>query len=255
MVIEPVRVRGLTLGEGMPKLIVPIVSDSTEAIVRSAEVISEIDIVDLVEWRVDFFDDCANVYEVIETLGEMRRILGDKPILFTFRTRNEGGAQELSLRDYVKLNLAVAESGLADLVDIEIFTADDAASLINSVHRAGALVVASSHDFLSTPSQEEIIRRLRLMQDLGGDILKIAVMPNSVKDVLTLMLATAEMNEKYATRPVLAISMSGKGVITRVAAEVFGSCMSFGTVGKSSAPGQIPVDQLASVLKIVNSVL
>lgn len=49
------------------------------------------------------------------------------------------------------------------------------------------------------------------MQELGADIPKIAVMPQSRKDVLTLLSATEEMASKYADRPIITMSMSATG--------------------------------------------
>ena len=69
----------------------------------------------------------------------------------------------------------------------------------------------SNHDFHKTPAQEDIIYRLRRMQDLGADLPKIAVMPQSPQDVLTLLAATLTMKEKYATRPLITMSMGKSG--------------------------------------------
>ena len=87
----------------------------------------------------------------------------------------------------------------------------------------------SNHDFFKTPYKEEIISRLCAMQEKGADIPKIAVMPQSKKDVLTLLSATNEMAEEYATPPFFTMSMAATGVISRLAGEVFGSCLKFGS--------------------------
>jgi 3-dehydroquinate dehydratase-1 len=91
------------------------------------------------------------------------------------------------------------------------------------------------------------------MQDLGADIPKIAVMPKCKLDVLELLEATVIMSEKYADRPIITMSMSGTGVITRLAGEVFGSALTFGAAKKASAPGQIGVEDLYSALQLLHS--
>lgn len=79
-------------------------------------------------------------------------------------------------------------------MDVEAFTGDEIVrKIIEKAHEHGVKVVASNHDFFKTPSKEEIISRLIKMRDLGADIPKIAVMPQSKKDVLTLLSATEEM--------------------------------------------------------------
>ena len=101
----------------------------------------------------------------------------------------------------------------------------------------------------------ELIYRLRKMQDMGADILKVAVMPQNKADVLTLLSATEEMYRLYAQRPLLTMSMASDGVISRLCGEVFGSAATFGMVGQGSAPGQIPADQLEQVLEILHRAL
>ena len=116
-------------------------------------------------------------------------------------------------------------------------------------------VVASNHDFHKTPAQEEIVSRLKKMQELGADIPKIAVMPQNKKDVLTLLAATEEMATEYADRPIITMSMAGTGVISRLCGEVFGSALTFGAVGKASAPGQMGAEDLKTVLTLLNKSL
>jgi 3-dehydroquinate dehydratase-1 len=60
------------------------------------------------------------------------------------------------------------------------------------------------------------------------------------------------MKEKYADRPIITMSMSGEGVISRLAGEVFGSCLTFGAAKKASAPGQIGVNELSNVLETIH---
>ena len=160
------------------------------------------------------------------------------------------------MADYTALNTAVAQSGDADAVDVEIFSGDYVvAKNIEAIHAAGKVVVGSNHDFHKTPSQADLIYRMRKMQDMGADLPKIAVMPQSKADVLTLLSATEEMSRCYADRPIITMSMSAVGVLSRLCGEVFGSTMTFGTVGRASAPGQIPVEQLNSATGIIHNAL
>ena len=140
-----------------------------------------------------------------------------------------------------------------DLVDVELFTGDDAVrTVIDAAHRHSVKVIASNHDFHATPSKEEIIIRLIKMQELGADILKIAVMPQNSRDVLTLLSATEEMMRLYAERPLITMSMGSAGLISRLCGESFGSAVTFGAVGKTSAPGQIAAEELVQVLELLH---
>ena len=115
--------------------------------------------------------------------------------------------------------------------------------------------MASNHDFFKTPDKDDIVGRLRKMQDLGADIPKIAVMPQNKKDVLTLLAATEEMASEYADRPIITMSMAGTGLISRLCGEVFGSALTFGAAKKASAPGQMGVNDLSTVLELLHNAL
>lgn len=211
---------------------------------------------DVVEWRVDWFEHVFETDKVKEVLAELREALKEIPILFTFRTSKEGGERAIEPEAYKKLNIAAAESGCVDLVDVEAFTGDEVVKeIIEAVHQHGVKVVASNHDFDKTPAKDDIVGRLCKMQELGADIPKIAVMPKSKEDVLTLLAATEEMNRKHADRPIITMSMAGTGVISRLCGEVFGSALTFGAAKKASAPGQMGVEDLAQVLSLLHKSL
>ena len=138
-----------------------------------------------------------------------------------------------------------------DLIDVELSSGEETVKyLIKTAHTIGVKAVISNHDFEKTPSKEEIVKRLRKMQELGADLPKIAVMPQCKKDVLTLLTATEEMAHRYADRPIITMSMAKDGVVSRMCGEVFGSALTFGTAGQTSAPGQIEVGKLREVLEI-----
>lgn len=253
--MNPVVVRNVKIGEGIPKICVPIVGVTKEEIINEAKTFESIP-VDVVEWRVDWFEHVFEIEKVKEVLVELRAALKDTPLLFTFRTSKEGGEKAIEPEAYAALNKAVAETGNVDLVDVEAFTGDEVVKdIIEAVHKAGVKVVASNHDFDKTPDQADIVGRLCRMQELGADIPKIAVMPQSKKDVITLLAATEEMTREHADRPIITMSMAGTGVISRLCGEVFGSALTFGAAKKASAPGQMGVHDLETVLNLLHKSL
>ena len=250
--MNPIMIRGVAIGEGIPKICVPIVGKTREEIVKAAEEIRTLP-VDVVEWRADWYEEIFEADVVLDVLQELRRILGELPLLFTFRTKKEGGEKEIDEKNYRTLNQLAAESGLADLIDVEVFSGDEVVNdLVRTAHENEVKVIGSNHDFEKTHSKEEIIRRLQKMQELDVDLPKIAVMPRKKEDVLTLLAATEEMNRKYADRPIITMSMAGDGVISRLCGEVFGSALTFGAAGQASAPGQIGVKELRQILTILH---
>ena len=247
-----VEVRGVKIGEGIPKIIVPIVGKTKEEILAAAASFEGVRL-DLVEWRVDWFDGVFDFAQVADAAKALREALGNTPILFTFRTSREGGEKAIEAPVYAELNKKIAATGLVDLIDVEAFTGDEIVrDIIAAAHAAGVKVVASNHDFGKTPAKSDIVYRLRKMQDLGADIPKIAVMPKSKKDVLVLLSATEEMATDYADRPIITMSMAGTGLISRLSGEVFGSAATFGAVGKVSAPGQMNAKDLDTVLTLLH---
>ncbi|MBA5819331.1 type I 3-dehydroquinate dehydratase, partial [Escherichia coli] len=74
-----------------------------------------------------------------------------------------------------------------------------------TAHKNNVKVVMSNHDFDKTPAKEEIVSRLTRMEALGEDLPKIAVMPKSAGDVLTLLDATNTVSEK-ANQPIITMS-------------------------------------------------
>lgn len=253
--MKTVKVRNIEIGAGKPKICVPIVGKTFDEIIESAKNIVGVG-ADLVEWRVDWYENIFDIEKTIETAKKLKEVLGDTPILFTFRTSKEGGEKSIETEDYVSLNCKVASSKVVDLVDVEVFTGDDEVrDIVKVAHENGVFVVGSNHDFDKTPEKNDIISRLEKMQELDVDIPKIAVMPNSKRDVLTLLMATEEMASDKADRPIVTMSMKGMGSISRICGEVFGSSITFGTVGKASAPGQIDVENLSTAMDIIHDSL
>lgn len=134
-------------------------------------------------------------------------------------------------------------------MDVELSAGEQTVKeLIRTAHDYGVKVLVSSHDFGKTPPREELVRTMIRMQELGADMAKVAVMPRSREDVLTLLSATLEMYEHHARIPLVTMSMSRMGLISRLTGQLLGSAMTFGAAARTSAPGQIGVEELNRVL-------
>lgn len=248
---KTVAIRNLILGEGIPKICVPIVGSNKEEIIKAAYAIVRCK-PDMAEWRADYLPEVCAFAQTEEIMKNVREILGDIPLLFTFRTAEEGGEQAITKEDYASLYKKVIRSGLADVIDVELFLGEAfVTELTGFAHENNIKVIASNHDFVKTPEKEELVRRLSAMQKLGADIAKIAVMPSDKKDVLTLLEATNEA--ACAGRgPVITMSMGGCGMVSRLLGEAFGSALTFAMAGRASAPGQIPIEELREILEIIH---
>jgi 3-dehydroquinate dehydratase I len=250
---KTIQVNGLTIGEGIPKICVSLVGKSKAELIAEAQYVNSLDI-DIVEWRVDFFEAVENLTEVKAALNTLREVLLDTPLIFTFRSKKEGGEKDISNEYYLELNTAVIETKAIDFIDIELFNDENTVkALVEIAHSNSIYAIISNHDFSKTPAKDEIVFRLRNAIELGADIPKIAVMPNNSKDVLTLLSATTLINEQYGDIPVITISMGGLGTVSRFTGEVFGSSLTF-AAGRSggSAPGQLSVSELRELLSILH---
>ena len=174
---ETIVVRDCVIGSGRPKICVPIVARTREEILRKARELNN-QTFDLVEWRADWYEKGTNPKETVKVLKELREILKEVPILFTFRTKEEGGEQALEGKDYLELNCQAAKSRLADLVDIELLPGlrggkeEALKEAVRYIHSQGMAVVMSSHDFEKTPDSKVMMERFFRMEELGADILK-----------------------------------------------------------------------------------
>ncbi|WP_425613273.1 type I 3-dehydroquinate dehydratase [Xylocopilactobacillus apicola] len=235
------KIRNITLGVGRPKIAVPITGANKAEIITQATKAKEAQ-PDLIEWRVDYFDQ----FNALQSVGqELRQTIGDIALITTFRTKNEGGQLELAhVEDYAEICQTVLQGKFTDAIDVERFYQEDIVKqIVQLAHQDNVAVIMSNHDFAKTPCAKDIKERLLGMIELGADVAKIAVMPETPADVLTLMSATKETS-KIANRPLITMSMGDLGKVSRIAGEVFGSTVTFATVGTASAPGQIPIERL-----------
>ena len=123
---------------------------------------------------------------VREAIAVVRAALPvEVPVIFTFRTKGEGGQRGIRPDAYADL-LQLAIAAGVDAVDVELFTERACLlRIVEAAHRAGVVVVMSSHEFETTPARAEILARLADQQDLGADVLKLAVMPSRAMRTLT----------------------------------------------------------------------
>lgn len=233
------------------KTIVPITAKTKEQAIAQAKVIATNQDADLAEFRIDLLEFAADSKQVIALGHELKKVLGDKSMIATIRTHNEGGKLTISDADYGKTYQAYLKQPFMDMLDVEMFRDQQVVkNTVKLAHDKKVLIVMSNHDFKQTPSEDEIVKRLLKQDELGADILKIAVMPQSKQDVFTLMNATLKVSQQ-SKKPLLTMSMGKLGTISRIATANMGGSFSFGMIGEASAPGQIDVTQLKQFLKTV----
>ncbi len=245
------QVKNKFIGEGKPLVCVSVMDVKKEEIV--AEVKRLVDNqAEMIEWRVDAFEGVESPNAVREVLKEIENLVKDTILVFTFRSKEQGGQCSLSGEKVYDLHQVAAESRIVDFIDVEYFYTEDADVEIYDLHKMGAKVITSHHDFHETPSADVLFMLLEQMKHSEADIVKLAVMPQNADDVLRLLNETNHFHKRYPKQPLITMSMGKLGMISRISGEAFGSCVTFGAGKNASAPGQIPMEKLEEILGVLS---
>lgn len=256
IVMNVLKVKGTVLQPGRPKVVVPITANTPEKIIEECEQAVKLPC-DIIEWRADYYLSAIENLEealrskeayldLVKILDDVNYIAGDKPVIFTVRRKGQGGQVEITKEQNDSIWSLVAQSQLADFIDVELFDENDTVDeyklqdQIDQIHEYGSRVILSYHDFKGMPRPEEMINLVKVMASLQPDICKVAAMANSEDDAKNLLKATAFLTKK-GIGPVATMAMGELGKTTRVAAGRYGSCMTFASGNEASAPGQVDV--------------
>lgn len=253
---KPISVHGQPIAGGkLPLICIPLIGRTQD------EVMAELAIVlpkkpDVLEWRVDFFEPIGNVAAVIAVARAVKNEAGEIPLLFTRRSTLEGG-EKIALNEdqVIALYVAVCESHAIDLIDYEM--ANDAANIarVRAAAKSNDIkLVLSFHNFACTPGLEILVSKFLTAEKLGADVAKVAVMPRDPNDVLTLLAATQQASKQLQI-PLISMSMGPYGSLTRLFGWAFGSALTFAVGARSSAPGQVPIEDLNTVLGILHKAM
>lgn len=242
-----VTINNLNLTTDTTSIAIPITKKTTNSILDYARNVKEAQ-PDLVEWRIDFFENVLDEAKLTQTAKDLRAVLASIPVLITFRTYDEGGNMPLTDLEYFKLLTFIIDNHLADTIDIELAHEHSAIkALVAAAHAASIPVIMSNHDFDKTPSLTTALSLLTAMDRLDADVLKIASMPNDTLDVLSV-LQLSTMATQMFNKPIITISMGELGKLTRFSGPVFHSCLTFAALEDASAPGQLSLDTLKTFL-------
>ena len=246
-----VIIKGKLVDPKSPLVCVPVTDESASDIINHAASLVEAG-VEMIEWRADFFDSLSDRDAVKEVLNKLREITRETILLATIRTKKQGGECTMTPGELKSVLIEMAQSHCADLIDVEYFTFEEPARLIKKLQERGALVVLSHHDFNETPKRDVMRSLLSNMTEVDADIVKLAVMPNSMQDVSNLFSVTSWFSNEYASIPLITMSMGKMGGISRVGGFCFGSCVTFAADGeRASAPGQLSYSDTKTIIELL----
>lgn len=251
---DAICIKGVTIGEGVPKTIVSILSADEEGLVEEARRAADAG-ADCVEWRADYFGEMWDASRLAQVARAIADALPRTPLVFTIRSKAQGGRVDVSTGEYADLVRAVVEDGRADIVDLELCAGDETVRELASRARArGMHSIVSHHDFCGTPEVGRMAGLLAHMAGLGASIPKLATMARSPLDALRLMEATAHAANRLSN-PLLTIAMGSAGALSRLCGEAFGSALTFCALGSASAPGQVELSQARVLIDQLHAVL
>ena len=222
--------------DNMHRICVSIARATVEEGLAVAEGISSL--ADVIEIRLDHLQEIS-VSPFIAHLT--------KPLLFTNRPTWEGGGFSGDEEVRIAPLIEAVQQG-AHYVDLELKAPTSSQKvLLDVVEKSASRLILSWHNFQETPTREELVGRLAMIQDKGAHIAKIVTMAHDYHDVLRVL----QLQEEAARMdiPLIAFCMGRPGVVSRVATVELGGYMTYCAVSEdeATAPGQLSVAVLRQI--------
>ena len=197
---------------------------------------------DIIEWRADFLPKD----EILQVAPAIFEKFAGRELLFTLRTRAEGGEIDLSAQEYVQVIKDVTQLYQPEYVDFEYFGKKDVFDQMLDFPN----LVLSYHNFQETP--ENMMEILSELTSLNPKVVKVSVMAHTEQDVLDLMNYTRGFKTLNPEQEYVTISMGKVGKVSRITSDVTGSSWSFASLDVASAPGQISLSNMKKIREILN---
>lgn len=222
------------------KLVVSVMPKSLEE-AQGIDAMRYID-ADIIEWRADFLPKEA-ILQVAPAIFEK---FAGRELLFTLRTRAEGGEIDLDSAEYVQIIKDVAQLYQPEYLDFEYFAHKDVFEQMLDFPN----LVLSYHNFQETP--DNMMEILSELTSLTPKVVKVSVMAHTAQDVLDLMNFTRGFKTLNPEQEYVTISMGKVGKVSRITSDVTGSSWSFASLDAASAPGQISLSNMVKIREILN---
>ena len=208
------------------------------------QALSQQDWIDAVELRADLLAPLER-RRVSEFPRRLASVLGcSAPTIFAVRRPVDGGKFEGSENERIELLVHAARRGAFAYLDIEMDISDDEGGrqIAKAAADGGAAVIRSLHDFTGVP--ENLVELMSSAARRDDDVIKCAVSPTGVKDVVRLL----RMSRHFDVSRAIVIGMGPYGTITRVLTPYFGSILTFASCpGEQAAPGHLTPQVLAEI--------
>ncbi len=227
-----------------PKIAVNVAG---EGVLQSAK-LAENAGADILEVRCDLFEK-FDLDQIEQIFIELKRIT-KLPVLVTMRktwVSHEGVSYSFEGSEEDRLKLFTRIMRYVNAVDIEL-DSEIRDKVLEKAKKHKKPAIVSYHNFECTESLEKLKEIAKKAYDTSGSVIKISVMANDRKDVVTALRLLIDYVEdkNYSHKPIIVISMGNVGKISRIAFPFFGSCLGYAHLDEASnkAPGQIDINEL-----------
>ena len=184
---------------------------------------------DVFEWRADCLPGVASLPA------------GGLPWMLTVRHPAEGGAGNLSAPARESLFLRLLPG--AAYVDIELRSMKTMRRVLAEAASRGITVIASFHDFRTTPSSAKLREAASRAADSGARIFKVATLTKTPCDIVRLLELFSE-----SSLPLAVMGMGPLGRSSRLLFADCGSVLNYGWLHRPNVPGQWSALELKKML-------
>jgi len=194
---------------------------------------------DLVELRLDGLRELTGWEELLRA---------EIPLILTNRPKREGGRFEGGEEERVKPLLEGISRGVG-CVDIELSTEKRLLDrLVREAKKQDVGVLMSHHDFVTTPQPDALIKITRRMVEAGCDVAKVVTFAETPEDAVRILDFLVQVQGEVRA-PVVAFAMGEAGRLSRIAAPILGSPITYAAVSEATAPWQFDVVTTKQLLR------
>ena len=234
-----IRIGGLTLRPGLPRVAVPLFRKLTPDAFRALRDSG----MDIAEIRLDM-SGAQTPREAAELTGAFTG--AGVPLIATARSALEGGrwtGDEKSRRDVL---LAALE--FADAADVELSSGDALPDVVSAARKGGKVAIVSRHNFSGMDSRDEMERALQSARKAGADIFKVACLAENEADSETIL---DFVRTHCGDFPLMATAMGESEAARNARLDLArsGSLIAFAAADGESAPGQWTLAETVASLR------
>ncbi len=206
---------------------------------RGQELISQVDIVEI---RMDYLDP---EYYTQEFLQKFQKEI-PKPLIFTCRSKEQGGIHSISQDSRLKLYLSAVKLNY-NYVDIEITDSNEFTKILSGI-QSSTKVILSYHNFNQT-NLDDIREKFRIMSSISHDIIKIVTFVNNDYEESNIDLIQNEILSGRSTVTIFGMGLHGKS--SRIKGFLRSNYFTYlsSSIGKETAVGQFSINEFNDLLK------